>query len=158
MNHLTTYSKILNKDIIKIILKLPWKRTLWTRKQQMLMSWALSVTISDLLQNSSTGTFKLLFFSIASCLLLVGKRLSVVLACLAFSTILHPHSLLKMAPTLEILCFSTSIFHLYQIPQHSSCKSRRQLSLLSSCLLCCSHSFSFCLLLPLLLSKLGSLN
>lgn len=35
MNHLTTYSKILNKDIIKIIL---WKRTLWTRNQQMLMS------------------------------------------------------------------------------------------------------------------------
>lgn len=86
--------------------------------------------------------FSFFSFSIASCLLLVGKRLSVLLACLAFSTILHPHSLFKMAPTLETLRFSTSTFHLYQIPQHSSCNSRSQLSLLSSCLLCCSRSFS----------------
>lgn len=101
------------------------------------------------------GVWVFFLFSIASCLLLVGKRLSVLLACLAFSTILHPHSLLKMAPTLEILYFSASIFHLSQIPQHSSYNSRRQLSLLTSCLLCCSHSSSF--LFALLLSKLGSL-
>lgn len=147
MSHLIAYSKAPNKHIIKIILGLLWKRTLRTSKQQMLMSWALPVTVSDLLQNSCIGTFKLPFFfffpfSIASCLLPVGKWLSVLLACLAFSTVLHPHSLLKMAPTLEILRFSASVFHLYRIPQHSSCNSRSQLSLLSSCLLCCSHSFS----------------
>lgn len=110
------------------------------------MSWVLPTSISDLLQNSCSGTFKPLpqppHPSTSSCLLLVGKRLSILLPCSAFSTILHPHSLLKMAPTLEILSFSTPIFHLYQIPQHSSCNSRSQLNLLSSCLLCCSSSFS----------------
>lgn len=86
--------------------------------------------------------------STSSCLLLVGKRLSLLLPCLASSTILHPHSLLNRAPTLEILRFSTPVFHLDQIPQHYSCNSRSQLNLLSSCPLCCSSSFSsffFCL-------------
>lgn len=62
MSHLIAYSKALNKDIVKIILGLLWKRTLWTSKQQMLMSWVLPVTSSDLLQNSCIRTFKLLFF------------------------------------------------------------------------------------------------